>query len=71
MENTEQINHTIQENLDILLNYIQSGVETAGGFIAEQTPLLIQEILSFKFIEHLLFSLLYFGLFAFFGLFFI
>ena len=46
------MNEKIENNIEQILNYLQEGVETAGSFVVEQTPLLIQEILTYNLIFH-------------------
>ena len=46
------MNEKIENNIEQILNYLQEGVQTAGSFVAEQTPLLIQEILSYHLLYH-------------------
>lgn len=41
----------IQESLASILEFIEQGVETGASFAAEQTPLVIQEILRWGIIE--------------------
>lgn len=46
------MNEKIENNLDQIIAYLHEGVKTAGDFVVEQTPLLVQEILTYNLIYH-------------------
>lgn len=46
------MNKKIENNLDQIIAYLHEGIKTAGDFAMEQTPLLIQEILTYNLILH-------------------
>ena len=46
------MNEKIENNIEEILNYIHNGIKNAGDFVVEQTPLLIQEILTYNLIFH-------------------
>ena len=46
------MNEKIENNIEQILNYIHNGIKNAGDFVVEQTPLLVQEILTYNLIFH-------------------
>lgn len=49
---SESISDTVTERILAVTEYIENGIRTGGEFISEQTPLLVNEILTYYTIHH-------------------
>ena len=60
----EEIETQVLNNIDELLGFIKTGAQQAGDFVAEQTPLLVQEILKFNLYENLIYLFFIYSIFT-------
>lgn len=57
IENQNLIEQVLAENVNDLSNWIKSATKTTGEFLSEQTPLYIEEYISWYFYSNLFYSI--------------